>query len=169
MSETEIAEGFYCSECGRWHEELRSDMGFQLPDIVWKLDYLEKYRRSSYNKDFCTFDSTHYFIRGLLCVPFDYNDGYFGWGLWVEVDKVSHDIYLERYYEESNAVPAFAGKIANNIKGYPELLGEPVMIRLYDEHRPLLEMTESTTHPLAHEQRNKISLARHHEIASAFS
>jgi hypothetical protein len=169
MSDVEKAEGFLCVQCGKWHEELLSDMGFQLPDVVWGMDYLEKYKRASYNKDFCTLDGSRYFIRGLLCVPLEYKDGYFGWGLWVEVNKASHDLYLKHYHEGSDAIPAFEGRIANNIKGYPELLGELVLVKLYDEHRPFFEMTSTSDHSLAHEQRNHISLARHHEIAEMFT
>lgn len=166
---SEEKAGFLCSQCGEWHEELLSDMGFQLPDVVWELEYLEKYKRSSFNKDFCTLDGERYFIRCVMCVPFNYKEGYFGWGLWVEVSKENHDRCLETYYEGSDAVPPFVGEIANNIKIFPDLIGQQVRVKLYDDHRPFIELLEASTHPLAAEQRSHISLERHHEIASHFA
>ena len=149
--------------------ELASDVELHLPDAVWSLPYLERYLRSRSNPDFCTLDDERYFIRGVLPVAFNYQEGFFGWGIWVEVAKADHDAYLAHYQHDSAEVKPFAGILANNLPSYSPTLGIPVSVQLDDEHRPFVQIDPSSRHKLAREQKNGIDRARHEALAAEFS
>mgnify|MGYP006146022345 CR=1 FL=1 len=103
--------GFQCAHCGQWHDELLTDVACGLPDAVFELGYLERYRRARYNPDFCTLDETRHFIRCVLPVPFTHRDDYFGWGVWVEVDRATHELCLQLFDTEgAAAVPPLQGR-----------------------------------------------------------
>lgn len=156
--------GFHCEVCDQWHDELHKDFGFELPDAVWGLDYIETYRRTRHNKDVCVLDEARYFIRCMLEVPLTYDDDHFGFGLWVEVSQDQHELYLDTWQSGSDQTEAFVGHLANDLPMYPALVGEPIMIKFYDQHRPLLNFPAIADHPLAQEQRSGIDLRRHHAL-----
>ncbi|QGX39606.1 DUF2199 domain-containing protein [Permianibacter aggregans] len=163
MDEIEGDRGFYCESCGERHEGLTKDFGFQLPDEVWNLSCLEDYLRSRHNKDFCTLDENRFFIRGILQIPFTYEDDSFGWGLWVEISREDHQIAIATWETGADEIPEFEGRIANEIAIFGDILGQTVHVKLFDEHRPLLSFPTESGHLLAKEQRDGISLERHHE------
>ena len=160
----EPEEGFYCEVCGERHEGLQKDKGFRLPDDVFALDYIESYTRTRNNNDFCTLDESRHFLRALMEVPLSYTNEYFGWGFWVEVDRESLELALATWDGGADETGEFMGKLANDLPCYESLAGEPVWVKLYDNHRPLLRFPEKATHQLAEEQREGISLERHHEL-----
>ena len=43
---TSARPGYRCTHCGEWHDELLTDIGCGLPDAVFALGYLERYRRA---------------------------------------------------------------------------------------------------------------------------
>lgn len=164
-------EIFFCKQCGEWHEELLSDFSLRLPDEVTRLSYLERYQRARFNADFCTLDDNRYFIHCMLKIPFNYteSDSFFGWGLWVEVNRDQHDLHMEHWSRGADDTEPFRATIANNLEGYPDLVGEEVYVKLYDAHRPLLHFPAISHHPLAVEERNGLSFERHHELAFRFN
>lgn len=158
--------GFRCATCGERHDELLTDIGFQLPDDVYALDYVERYRRARYNTDFCTLDRTRHFVRCVLPVPFTYRDDFFGWGVWMEISKKHHELTLARFENDADSVPAFAGTVANRIRGYRSTLGLKASVKLADDHRPLVTLLPDQKHRLVREQRDGIDAERHHELAA---
>lgn len=165
---TPARKGYRCACCGEWHDELLTDIACGLPDAVYELGYLERYRRARYNQDFCTLDETRHFIRCVLPVPFTHRDDYFGWGVWVEVDRATHDLCL-RYFDAEGAPPApLEGSLANDLKAYRKTAGLPVWIELSDEHRPLVYLRPASRHALALEQRRGIDAQRHHALAAPY-
>lgn len=54
MAKPKKRTGLKCGTCGKWHDELLTDVGARLPDEVWKLDYLTQYQRARYNADLYT-------------------------------------------------------------------------------------------------------------------
>lgn len=165
---TPARKGYRCACCGEWHDELLTDIACGLPDAVYELGYLERYRRARYNQDFCTLDETRHFIRCVLPVPFTHRDDYFGWGVWVEVDRATHDLCL-RYFDAEGAPPApLEGTLANDLKAYRKTAGLPVRIELSDEHRPLVYLRPASRHALAQEQRRGIDAQRHHALAAPY-
>lgn len=157
--------GYICSDCGKEHEGLPTDWGFKLPEDVYELSYLDKYRRTRSNTDLCTLDECRFFIRGLLSIPFTYQEGDFSWGIWVEVGRDVHDFYLGNYNEDFAAGTKARGTLANLIPGFAELLGQSLEIEFQDSKtRPSLMFPHGAEHSLATDQRDGIEFSRHHEF-----
>ena len=51
-----IEHSFTCGTCGQEHPGLPTDYAFGLPDDIYSLQYLERYKRSRSNADLCTLD-----------------------------------------------------------------------------------------------------------------
>ena len=154
---------YICSCCGESLEGLPTDFGCQLPDEVYGLGYVEKYQRAHHNADLCTLDGSRFFIRGVLPIPFTHMEGSFGWGVWVEVDRETHDFYVENFSENNTtAKPAF-GRLANRVPAHPDLGAEPLEVRFQDEtSRPELHLLPHSAHAFAREQREGVGSAGHH-------
>jgi len=144
-------------------EGLPTDRSFKLPDEVFALGYLDQYQRCRHNADLCALDETRFFLRGVLLVPFTHTAGGFGWGVWAEVDRATHDFYLANYYaDNTEAKPAF-GRLANAIPAHPDLGAEPLEIRFGDERsRPGFHLLPHSRHALAREQHDGIGPEGHH-------
>lgn len=157
-----------CPTCGKLHDELLTDIASTLPDAIWELGYLERYKRARTNPDFCTLDERRYFVRCVLPINFTDRKGFFGWGLWVEVAKKDHDRVVRDFDAKKEQKP-FKGRLANNVAQYGRTLGLEVIGRPCAGHRPLLYTSELSKHPLAIEQRLGIDTKRHHEIVEEFA
>jgi hypothetical protein len=156
---------YVCSSCGKEHQGLPTDWGFKLPDEIFALPYLERYRRSRSNSDLCTLDENRFFIRGVLSIPFTYQQGEFSLGVWAEVDAKTHAFYLENFNNEFSKGAKAEGRLASTIPGFPELLNDPLNIELQDSNsRPSFSFPLTTNHRLARDQREGIDFARHHEF-----
>ncbi len=156
--------GFTCEVCGEQHSALTTDIACKLPDAVFELDYLEQYARSKSNSDLCTLDGNRWFIRCVLPVPFTHTEGFFGWGIWVEVAQAHHDAYIAHFYEGAALVAPFEGQLANHLRAFNRVRGLAVRVELSDEHRPFAYLSSTSRHPLALEQRRGIDAARHHAL-----
>jgi hypothetical protein len=166
------SRGFRCGTCGKSHSGLPTEWGFREPDVVFGLSYIGKYLRTRINADLCTLDESRYFLRGHLTLPFTEADGEFGWGLWLEVSKDHHDVYVAQMAQKAEGEPCIQyrleGKIANSIPGYGRTLGVPVDVLLGEAgQRPSLWLLSRSRHPLAREQAGGISAARHHQLLEA--
>ena len=65
------AKGFKCGVCGQWHDELLTDLGYRLPDVVFEMSYVERYQRGRFNDDMCTLDDSRHFIRCYMPIHHD--------------------------------------------------------------------------------------------------
>jgi len=156
---------YVCATCGKEHQGLPTDWGFKLPDLIFELSYLEKYRRARSNADLCTLDEGRFFVRGLLSLPFTYQDGKFSWGVWAEVDRKTHDSYLNHFNDEFAKGSKAHGRLANTIPGFPELVNEQLEIEFQDSNsRPSFTFPSTAAHPLARDQREGVDFARHHQF-----
>ena len=155
--------GYICSTCGKAHEGLPTDWGFGLPDEVYALSYLDKYRRARSNSDLCTLDEGRFFFRGLLMIPFTHQIGHFAWGVWIEVPRAAHDFYLDNFSNELAQGTTFSGTIANAIPGFDDSLGLPLEAVIQSaKSRPLFYFPNASGHELARDQRAGIGPERHH-------
>jgi hypothetical protein len=158
---------YICSHCGQEHEGLPTDWGYQLPDEVHQLNYIDRYARSRSNRDLCTLDEARFFFRACLPIPLlEGEDGNsFTWGVWVEVNKSVHDLYVRSWDEDISSHLGHQGRLANDVKVHPGSIGLPVTIHfLPGTDRPKLVLPLSIRHALALEQQRGISGKRHHDI-----
>ena len=107
----------------------------------------------------------HFFIRGILKVPFQNLDGYYGWGVWAEVSERDFYRYLEVYSTDASQEPAVVGTLANNIAQYGSTLGLGVSVQFGNAtSRPSFTALQESGHPLAQEQQTGMTNERYHEI-----
>lgn len=158
-----------CEHCGRDLGDHPRDIGFALPDEVWRLSTEEQARRVQATSDLCVLDDARYFLRAVARVPIADTDGdeTFNFGLWAEVSAPVFERYRRLYNVDATHEPLARGKIANDLPHYPPLRGHPVKIRFGGAtERPLLELSDSD-HPLSFEQRHTISLEHVHQVLEA--
>ena len=162
------SESFVCPQCGKTHEGLPTDWGFKKPDEIHALTYLEQYQSVRINDDLATLKESRHFLRGVLELTFTHQDGYFGWGIWVEVSKKHHDLYVKNFYNEASNVPRFKGSIANELSGYSSTVGLEVEVQLGNtKQRPTFFLLAKSSHLLAQDQRQGIGSSRHHQLLEA--
>ena len=159
-----MADNFTCSVCGKEHAGLPTDKGYKLPDVVWAIAEPDRSAQAKFTQDLCEFGE-RYFIRCVLKVPFSETDGYFGWGVWTEVEWSVYERYLELYDQEGSAEPPHEATLANALPAYEKTLGAAVTIQFGSQtQRPIAELLPRDESRLAFDQRNGIDNARHHEI-----
>ncbi len=163
-----IDDSFVCETCGEIHSGLPHDYGFQLPDEVHDLDYVDRYLRARSNVDLCTLDDSRYFFRGIISIPLIESDDQFRWGVWIEVDRKCHDIYVRGFEEDISQHPRLLGRIANDMPACGETVDIEVEIQFNSQgDRPFFYFPLAASHTLAHEQRLGITKRRHHDILDA--
>jgi hypothetical protein len=155
---------FVCGECGKTHEGLPKDRGYQLPDDVWAIPKDERENKAKFTKDLCQLGD-RYFIRCILKVPFVNSDEYFGWGLWAETDWSFFQRYLDLYEKDGSREPPHAGTIANRLPFYEDAFRARVLIQIAGpKDRPSLFFSPEAESILAADQRRGIGMARYHEL-----
>jgi hypothetical protein len=160
-------ESFTCPHCGSTHEGHPTDRGWTLPDEVWAIPEAERKAKAKYTTDLCQFGN-RYFIRCLIQLPFKDRPGYFGWGVWAEVDWPTFQKYLEVYEKDASNEPRVMGRLANQPPGYENLLNEEVQLQFGTAtERPSIWFPENSQQKMAKEQRAGIDSARYHEILEA--
>ncbi len=140
--------------------ELCRDIQMKLPDEIWMLDALERYRHGArYTEDFASMDGAYY-IFGVIEVPLAYTEGSFTWGCWVEVSRALHDAYLEAFQESDADRLSGTGILANSIPGYEDADKSPVHITFSSERRPVIILDAGNS--LADDQVAGLSEQDHH-------
>ena len=98
-------------------------------------------------------------------MPFSEQSGYYGWGVWVEVQSPGFDRYVELYALDGRDEPPVDGLIANEVPGYEATLGLPCTVQFQTSTtRPTVNVSIATGHAIAVEQADGISNGRYHEI-----
>ena len=162
------ANSFFCSDCGKEHPGLATDWGFKLPDEVHALSNINRYERTRHNADVCTLDESRHFIRGVLSLPIVGSGQEFSWGVWVEVSRDTHDLYVKNWSADISAEPRAAGTVANNISVYQDERRFQVEVQFNaGNDRPSFFLPEDANSAIALEQRHGISVKRQHGILEA--
>jgi len=161
---------FTCDVCGEAHAGVTRDIRMGLPQPIFLLDEEERRRRAYVEDDFAmlqTQKGDRYFVRALLELPIDEEDGYFGYGAWVEVTAADVAALGELWAdEEGQRAGPFTGTLANELSPYAFTEGLAVRIRLRDvQLLPLVELADAN-HELVRAQRHGISRHRAHELAA---
>ena len=165
--------GFTCVVCGETHAGDTRDIRLGLPQPIFLLDEEERRRRAYVEDDFAVLHGQgqdRYYVRALLELPIEGEDGYFGYGAWVEVSKEDVATLGELWDDEEGwRSEPFAGTLANELHPYAFTEGLPVRLRLRDvKLLPLVELDDSN-HELVRAQRNGISAHRAHELAATIA
>ena len=161
---------YTCEVCGEAHAGEGRDIRMGLPQPIFLLDEDERRARAYVEDDFALLDGERYFVRALLELPIYGEDGYFGYGAWVEVteDDVAK---LGRLWDDEDGWRSdpFGGTLANELSPYAFTEGLPVRIRLREvDLLPLVEL-EDGEHELVRAQRIGISPHRAHELTATVS
>ena len=126
----------------------------------------ERASRIRLSSDACVIDDKWFFVRGCLEIPVHDYEEPFSWGVWCSVSQATFRRYEELFeHAGRQAGESFFGWLCSAIPGYPDtqLLKAMVRLRAWPT-RPFVEL-EPTSHRLAVEQRDGITLARAREIA----
>ena len=165
--------GFTCDVCGETHAGETRDIRLGLPQPIFLLDEEERLERAYVEDDFAVLtgpSGARHFVRALLELPVAGEDGYFGYGAWIEVSASDVAALGELWNDEDGKQASpFSGTLANELSPYAFTDGLPVRIRLRDvELLPLVEL-EDAEHELVRAQRRGISPHRAHQLALTVS
>lgn len=161
---TGTTESFVCSVCGKSHGGLSTDTAFTLPDVVWAIPEPERGQHAKWTSDLCQLGG-RYFIRCLLPIHFTEQPGYYGWGVWAEVDWPVFKRYLDLYDADGSEEPAVTGLLSNEVAAYGQTVGLPVRVHFGpSSSRPTLSFAEDVAHRLAYEAERGMSNSRYHEV-----
>jgi hypothetical protein len=157
-------EGFQCHTCGKWHEGLPLDYGYDAPHY-WS-SILKADPDSFLNPDLCVIKKKDYFVRGLIEIPVIGSDQPFRWGVWASLSKTNFDNMVDLWDDPKLLdEPPYFGWLSNSLDEYPETLNLKTNVHSRSiKERPLIVL-EPTDHPLAIEQRTGITKQRVREIA----
>jgi hypothetical protein len=158
--------GFQCSVCNLWHNELPLSYSVKTPLAVTGIPEEELLRRVVFSKDQCIVDEHGFYLRGRIPVPVHGQEQPFIWGVWASVSQGdfmrSHALWNTTGREME---PAFLGRLNTQIPLYGDTLNLAVRVRTQVVgRRPHFEVLDPA-HPLAIEQRDGISMDRIREIA----
>lgn len=161
-------QGFHCSTCGQYHEDLPMCLGAPAPAAWFAIPEQEREERCLLSSDQCVIDDTHYFLLGRLEIPVHGSDEPFVWLSWVSVSEANFKRASElwRTPGRESEPPYFAW--LQSALPYPggtlslrgALLTQPV------GNRPLIAL-EASDHPLYLEQSQGITRDRVQEIVEA--
>jgi hypothetical protein len=152
-----------CPTCGEEHDLSEMEPSYRWPDAYVAIPTDERASRTRARKDDCRIrDSgganTQYFLRVLVPVEVRGESEPCCWGLWVEVDETAFARTSELWEDPAQErEPAFAARLANNIKGYEDTLGLPGLVQLTGPSSvPTFTLATSVQHPFAAEQREGV-------------
>jgi hypothetical protein len=162
--------GFTCDVCGETHAGETRDIRMGLPQPIFLLDDDEREQRSVVGDDSAVLHGKagdRFFVRALLELPIAGEDGYFGYGTWIEVSEPDFAALRELWDDEDGwRSEPVAGTLANELSPYAFTEGLRLQIRLRDvELLPLVELDDGD-HELVRAQRFGISPHRAHQLAA---
>ncbi|MHB1242272.1 MAG: DUF2199 domain-containing protein [Gaiellaceae bacterium] len=162
--------GFACAVCGETHAGETRDIRMGLPQPIFLLDEEERERRSWVGEDSAILDGERFFVRALVELPIAGEEGYFGYGAWIEVSEPDYAALVELWHDEDGwRSQPFPGTLANELSPYAFTDGLPVKLRLRDVRLlPLVEL-EDGEHELVRAQRHGISPHRAHQLAATLT
>lgn len=157
---------FTCEACGETHAGETRDIRLGLPQPIFLLDDSEREHRARIGEDAAILDGERFFVRALLELPIVGEDGYFGYGTWIEVAEPDFSALVELWDAEDGwRSDPFPGTLANELSPYAFTEGLPLQIKLRDvQLLPLVELADGE-HELVRAQRHGISPHRAHQLA----
>jgi hypothetical protein len=162
-----MTSSFVCGTCGKKHRGLPFDIAFGKPGAYFSVPAGQRDTRCGLSTDTCVIDMRRFFIRGCLYVPVLGTGRQFGWGIWAEVSCRTFSRYLQLYDQDGSGESPYPGRLSveeDAHECYPALDGLRVRIQFgRADQRPTFAL-RPCRHLLYREQRDGITLERHHEI-----
>jgi hypothetical protein len=158
--------GYHCQTCGKFHEGLPFDYGYDAPYYWHTIPEDEREKRARLTSDFCVIEDRDFFVRGRLPIPVIGHEQNLVLGVWVSLSQKNFTRVRELWSSPECAnEPAYFGWLSSKLPFYPDTLSLKSMVHDWSvDKRPLITL-EPTDHPLAVEQRIGITLSRVQEIA----
>jgi hypothetical protein len=156
-----------CATCNELHDLTDMQIGYKRPDAWFAVPPDEREARWEIDADLAALDGERFFIRGVLPIPVHGEPQGYAWGVWAAVGEADYRRYEVLFDDPApDGEPPFAGRIANQIPGYPQTLGVPITIHLEQGNARPSFMVDDAAHPLAVEQRGGVYLERVLEMLS---
>jgi hypothetical protein len=164
-------DGYRCSCCGKWFDELPCSYGYGHP-FYWSGLSDEDRKESRLSSDYCVMKQDgdqFYFVRGVIEIPIHKESEPFLWGVWSSLSKANFERFMDLYDSPLRTQePPYFSWLSTRIEGYPDTLHVKANVTTPGlKDRPRIRVID-TEHPLAIEQRDGISLERVREIAASF-
>ncbi|MCB2376252.1 DUF2199 domain-containing protein [Hymenobacter sp. BT635] len=158
-------EGFTCSRCNEFHDELPMCFGAEFPDYYFSVPPEERAARIEYSQDWCVVDEAYFFVRGRIEIPVIDSDEVFCWNVWTSLSEKSF-LRSQDVWNDPARVnePAYFGWLQTIVPGYPDT--RSIKTREHTQALgtiPRVEVFEED-HPLTIEQREGITWQRVHEL-----
>jgi hypothetical protein len=148
---------FRCETCGKEHDTLPLDLGYDYPADFFRIPASEREQRIVYNGDLCSIDKQEHYARGILALPIKGSDQEFRWGVWARIQRGDLKRYLDLWNSDAAAdEPVFPGQLSGGIPVYPGTDGLAVEVKLMVRKRPRFFVVDPD-HPLAIAQREGVS------------
>lgn len=164
--------GYVCSHCGQYHDGLPMSYGALAPALWFAMSEAEQKKRCELDDETCVIRGqppareTHYFIKGNIEIPVRDAEGNFVYTVWVSLSEKNFGRALSLWKNPRRVEePAYFGWLSTSLPGYPDTLHLKTMVHTREVGmRPYVEL-QPTSHPLAVEQREGITMKRIQEIA----
>jgi len=155
---------FKCASCDEVHHGLPS-FGPDAPQTYYAVAPEEREQRCDLGSDDCVIDEQYFYVRGCIELPIEGHAEPFVWGVWVSLSLDSYETWVRMSDEPKRSqTPPLFGWLTTRLDPYPGTMGLKTHVHLRDDGiRPLIEL-EPTSHPLAVEQREGITIERVAEI-----
>ena len=159
-----------CAICGEEHDWSTMEPSFERPDAYWAIPDAERHHRTLAGRSHCRIRNLadterRYFLRVMLPIPIRGEGRACQWGIWAEVSAADFETAWARWDDADQASePAFHGRLANSVAGYPETIGLPGLLQLTGPTTaPDFRFDQDLDHPFAREQRDGVFPERRFE------
>ena len=153
-----------CKICGVEHDELPTCFGIDAP---WRtlVPEAEFGRRVELSSDRCVIDGKVFFIRGHIEIPIHSHSESLAFSVWSSLSKDSFLRMSERWAAPDRASDsAYFGWLSSPISVYPDTIHLKLSVQSRPPGMVPLFTVEPTSHPLAMDQYNGITVERWHEL-----
>jgi hypothetical protein len=160
--------GFRCHTCGRWHDELPLDVGFDDPLYIHELTDDERAGQVTSAGDLLVRNGDqgmHHVVRGVIEIPVRDSTEVFCFGVWTTLNAESYE-QAGAAYRANEAAGPFFGWLGNRLTVYPDTLGLQTNVNVRPNLKPSIVL-HSSPHPLHVEQRDGITMDGVRQIIEA--
>lgn len=154
-------EGFTCSRCGEFHDEMPMCFGAEFPDYYFSIPPEEREQRAECTESLCVVDEVHFFIRGRIEIPVIGSEDLFCWNVWTTLSEANFQRVNDVWNEPERVnEPAYFGWLQTTIPGYLDTLNLKTMVHTQPVGIiPRIEVIEED-HLLANDQKLGITWQR---------